>query len=619
MGLHGNLKFNLTELDYEFHYFIKNMSCRAMMRLPYSYRCQMARQVGDCKRIINLFNYFRMMYCSIHIDNKITEVLFMFLFAFICVAFLWLMSFNIGAYFSPVLKIISLKLHMNEYLAGVTLLAFGNCSPEIIANLMPVRADAPIFTIAVGNTLAIILLSGGTVCFLRPFKMNGHCTLRDLLFLLLGVEVLRFVMNKEGAVTMWEGIVLFFIYVVYVVINIADVIIMRFYIKKLRKEVDHLGNLTPPPTKELQAKLRTLTSLEVENDIQISDTTKYRRSRNSGNHFSDTTRTGYFVTPKPKERPEQVDHEANRTNLHNSENPKNLLLFTEFLWSLNPIDGEAWQLGGKCNRLYLIVRSPLVFVMLLFIPVVDFEKDKHGWSKLLNCTQIVTNPFVIITLVHSAVASVYHTWYITLNIGISMWSPCITIPLAIAVFLHSRTDVPPFYHQLFIIPTFLSSMVTLWIAVTELEVLSEIVGIVFNLSETFMAVTFEAVSNATPDIIANSQLAMQGYGRMAFAAIIGGPVFAILISMSLAFIFNHRVREVGAHLWVYGDLGDNCYIFLVITIVTTLWWCVTFNFYARRSAGVFLWLIYLLFLIYAVCVEWELVHPFSRDEYIDPI
>lgn len=50
-------------------------------------------------------------------------------------------------------------------------------------------------------------------------------------------------------------------------------------------------------------------------------------------------------------------------------------------------------------------------------------------------------------------------------------------------------------------------------------------GIVFNLSESFMAVTFEAVSNATPDIIANYQLALQGYGRMAFAAIIGGPVF----------------------------------------------------------------------------------------------
>ncbi|XP_039226698.1 mitochondrial sodium/calcium exchanger protein isoform X3 [Drosophila yakuba] len=439
--------FNLTELDYEFQYFIKNMSCRAVMRLPYKYRCRMATQVSDCKRIINFFNYFRMMYCSIHIDNKTTEVLFMFLFGFICVAFLWLMSFNIGTYFSPVLKIISIKLHMNEYLAGVTFLAFGNCSPEIIANLMPVRADAPIFTIAVGNTLAIMLLSGGTVCFLRPFRMNGHSTLRDLLFLLLGVEVLRYVMVKEGDVTLGEGIVLFSIYVVYVAINIADVALLRYYIKKLRAELDNLGSLTPPPIREINAKLRKLTSWEEQDDIGIKDTTKYRRSRDTGNHFSNMTSSGYFVTPLPENRPEHIDYETNRNRLHNPENPRNLQLFTEFFQSLNPVDVEAWQLGGWCNRIYLIARCPLVFALQLFIPVVDYEKVKHGWSKLLNCTQIVTNPFVVITLVHSGVSSVYESWYITLDFSVSMWSPCLTVPLAIVIFLHSRTDVPPCYHH----------------------------------------------------------------------------------------------------------------------------------------------------------------------------
>ncbi|XP_033153600.1 mitochondrial sodium/calcium exchanger protein isoform X2 [Drosophila mauritiana] len=595
------------------------MSCRAVMRLPYTYRCRMATQASDCKHIINFFNYFRMMYCSIDIDDKATEVLFMLLFSFICVAFLWLMSFSIGTYYSPVLKIISLKLHMNEYLAGVTFLAFGNCSPEIIANLMPVRADAPIFTITVGNTLAIILLSGGTVCFLRPFRMNGHSTLRDLLFLLLGVEVLRFVMIKEGAVTLGEGIVLFLIYVVYVAINIADLALLRYYIRKLRRELEYLESLTPQPIKEINAKLRKLISWEEQDDIGIKDTTKYRRSRDTGNHFSNMTSSGYFVTPIPERRSEHVDYESNRTALYDSENPRNLQLFTEFLQSLNPVDPEAWQLGGWSNRIYLIARCPLVFVLQLFIPVVDYEKVKHGWSKLLNCTQIVTNPFVVITLVHSGVSSVYKSWHITLDFSVSMWSPFLTVPLAIVIFLHSRTDVPPSYHHLFIILTFFSSMVTLWLAVTELEVLSEIVGIVFNLSESFMAVTFEAVSNATPDIIANYQLALQGYGRMAFAAIIGGPVFAILVSMSLAFIFNHRVREVGANSWVYGDLGDNCYLFLVITIVTTMWWSATFNFHARRSAGVFLWLVYLQFLLYAVCVEWDLVHEFSRDQHFKPI
>lgn len=95
---------------------------------------------------------------------------------------------------------------MNEYLAGITFLAFGNSCPDIFANLMPVRAEAPIFTIAVGNALAIILLSGGTVCFLKPFQMNGHCVIRDLLFLMLGVEVVRYFMVKGGVVTKWNSI-----------------------------------------------------------------------------------------------------------------------------------------------------------------------------------------------------------------------------------------------------------------------------------------------------------------------------------------------------------------------------------------------------------------------------
>lgn len=146
--------------------------------------------------------------------------------------------------------------------------------------------------------------------------------------------------------------------------------------------------------------MRKLTSWEEDDDIPIHDTTTYRRTRASGSLFSDATNSGYFVTPKRSNRPQPVNVETNRTNLYNQENPKNLLLFREFLESLNPIDGEAWELGGCCQRLFLIIRSPLVFVLLVFIPVVDFEKDKHGWSKLLNCLQVVLNPFVVITLVH---------------------------------------------------------------------------------------------------------------------------------------------------------------------------------------------------------------------------
>jgi len=224
--------------------------------------------------------------------------------------------------------------------------------------------------------------------------------------------------------------VLFLIYVVYVAINIADLALLRYYIRskeyspnflitlviiatnyiyhsELRRELDYLEGLTPPPITEINAKIRKLISWEEQDDIGIKDTTKYRRSRDTGNHFSNMTSSGYFVTPIPERRSEHVDYELNRTALHDSENPKNLQLFTEFFQSLNPVDAEAWQLGGWSNRIYLIARCPLVFVLQLFIPVVDYEKIKHGWSKLLNCTQIVTNPFVVITLVHCRYAGVH--------------------------------------------------------------------------------------------------------------------------------------------------------------------------------------------------------------------
>ncbi|KAH8254458.1 hypothetical protein KR032_010181 [Drosophila birchii] len=654
-------KWNFTEMDHEFENFLMEMSCVAVMRLPYSMRCMMAERAHDCKSIINFFNYFRMMYCSYDINTKAEELLMMFLFMFICLVFVWMLSFNNATFFSPVLKIVCLKLRMNEYLAGVTFLAFGNACPDIIANLMPVRANAPIFTIAVGNALAIILISGGTVCFLRPFKMNSHCTVRDLLFLLLGVEVLRYVMAKNGpgTVTIWESVgkinssvflepiksliscstVLIFVYVVYVVINVLDLVIMRYTIKQLRKELEEMRRLPILPEKEYKDKMAKLASLEVDDELPIHDTTKYRVSRASGHQFTDVTTAGFIATPKQKDSPAPVDIETNRKYLYNAENPKNLMLFREFFKSLNPIDGVEWQLGGFCQRFFLIIRSPLVFILLIFIPVVDFEKDKHGWSKLLNCLQIVLNPFVVITLVHSAVSSKYHTWYIAPNFSISMWTPLLTLPVAIIIFLHARTDVPPIYHLLFTLLTFFSSMTIIWIAATELDVLSEIVGIVFRLSENFMAVTISAISNATPDMIANAQLTLQGYGRMAFAAIIGGPVFgmnviliyrfnhlqelsfisAIVVSMSVAFVFNKRVREVGAASWVFGEHGEFCYYFLVITIITTLWWSITFDFHARRSAGVFMWCLFLLFMIYAICVEFEVVHDLTVDAILQPV
>ncbi|XP_002138751.4 mitochondrial sodium/calcium exchanger protein-like isoform X1 [Drosophila pseudoobscura] len=613
-------KFNGTDsrVSYEFGHFLLDMSCTMVMRLPYSKRCKMATEVQNCEKIVNIFNYFRMMYCSFKITDQFMEICVMFLFVLICLAFLELMSSSIRLFFTPALKIVSVWLHMNEYLTGVTLLSFGNAIPDIIGNLAPVRGNASIFSIVIGNALVIILLSGGIICFLKPFKLSGSCATRDLLFLLLSVELSRYMILHGGKVTILKSLVVISIYFIYLSVNILDLVIQRHSIRKLRREIHELMGHPPGAQRdqEIAEKRQAIYELKLHDDMVITDTADYRR-RAKHRAFKNTN-AAFFTTSKVLDHHVPVDFTATGKMLHDDRNPKNLYLFSDFLESLNPIDMEDWELGGRLSRLYQIIGCPLVFLMLLIIPYVDYEKAKHGWSKLLNCTQIITAPFIYIILVHSMIVSEFSGWYIVLQFSYAKWTFLLTVPLAIAVFAHSRTDRPPFYHIVFVGLSFTIAIVNIWICTCEIEVLTTVIAIVFNISSNFMAITFGSVSIAAADIIANATLVLQGYEKMVFAAIIGGPLFNNIMSIGISLLYNEGVRQDGTAS-LYGTHGENCYVFIMITIISTLCWCFFYNFLMRRSAGILLWFIFLLFFIYTAGMEWGFVHGFNDDIQKSPM
>lgn len=95
-----------------------------------------------------------------------------------------------------------------------------------------------------------------------------------------------------------------------------------------------------------------------------------------------------------------MDYEITRRIYHKKSNGKNHLLWYDFLHSLNPIDPIDWRLGSCPERLFMLIKAPMLLVVTLMVPVVDFEQNKHGWSKLLNCMQMVLNPFLLITVVN---------------------------------------------------------------------------------------------------------------------------------------------------------------------------------------------------------------------------
>lgn len=73
-------------------------------------------------------------------------------------------------------------------------------------------------------------------------------------------------------------------------------------------------------------------------------------------------------------------------------------LFAKFFYDVNPINVQEWRNGNLVVKIVLILRSPFMLLLQLFVPVVNEMAEKRGWSKLLNCFQVCLTPIVALCI-----------------------------------------------------------------------------------------------------------------------------------------------------------------------------------------------------------------------------
>lgn len=69
-------------------------------------------------------------------------------------------------------------------------------------------------------------------------------------------------------------------------------------------------------------------------------------------------------------------------------------------------------------------------------------------------------------------------------------------------------------------------MVVIYSCAGEIVSIMYVMGIITRLSNSFLGCTLLAWGNSVGDLIANVNLARNGYEKMGFAACIGGPLFS---------------------------------------------------------------------------------------------
>ncbi|KZP00560.1 hypothetical protein CALVIDRAFT_595346 [Calocera viscosa TUFC12733] len=152
----------------------------------------------------------------------------LFLFSFI--------SISASDFFCPNLSTIATMLGLDENVAGVTFLAFGNGSPDLFSTFSAMRSDSG--SLAVGELLGagtfIVSVVAGSMCIIKPFRVQRGPFLRDVIFYAASVAALLGFL-ADGVFMAWEAGMLIVVYASYV-----TTVVLHTYTDKRRERLRNI-------------------------------------------------------------------------------------------------------------------------------------------------------------------------------------------------------------------------------------------------------------------------------------------------------------------------------------------------------------------------------------------
>lgn len=129
---------------------------------------------------------------------------------------------------------------MSENLAGVTLLAFGNGSPDIFASFSNINGDTElVYCELMGAAVFVTGFIAGVVILTRPFKVVARNYVRDVIFFLIAAIFISNAIHDQGY-SIAEGVATVMIYICYLCVVVFD----HFQLKKKAQRIRKLSQVS---------------------------------------------------------------------------------------------------------------------------------------------------------------------------------------------------------------------------------------------------------------------------------------------------------------------------------------------------------------------------------------
>ncbi|EPX74830.1 sodium/calcium exchanger [Schizosaccharomyces octosporus yFS286] len=190
-----------------------NLKCSDVRFVEPQNQCLFAKQY--CwEETSGYINYPELYYCSFHqfpglgLTMVVTWLGFLFT------------SIGVSAsdFFTINLVTISSLLQLSDAVVGVTFLALGNGSPDVLSTFAAVRVQSGSLALGelLGSAFFIVAIVAGSICLICPFQICKHHFIRDVSFFAGTVIFLIFFLMRDGSLCLWQSFVMISYYLFYV-------------------------------------------------------------------------------------------------------------------------------------------------------------------------------------------------------------------------------------------------------------------------------------------------------------------------------------------------------------------------------------------------------------------
>ncbi|RCI03459.1 hypothetical protein CU098_000652, partial [Rhizopus stolonifer] len=259
-------------------------------------------------------------------------------------------------FFCPNLQTISSKLQLSESMAGVTVLAFGNGSPDLFSTFTAMNSGSGSLAIGelIGAAFFIVSVVSGCMGIIRPFQSKRITFMRDASFLTGAIMILTWIVYHKR-ICWYHGLLLIVYYLTYVI-----TVVMGTY-KFSETEI------ILPESKSIQAIQEILTETS---GLLVSPKEE-----------------PFLKTPKLYIPPhEHLGHVIRPV----SPNPSHLSRGSSF-YSNYPDGGNQSAHGSISSRLYRHPLSPRIGIRTSLFGAIDFQ-EKISNIRRVSSAQHLTMP-----------------------------------------------------------------------------------------------------------------------------------------------------------------------------------------------------------------------------------